>query len=146
MNLSELGFHKCAGAQKDYYAAFKKPMLNFMNTRNMEEFNRNMYDAASNSYAHLDTVIANGKSGRGAFSTVSGKEPNKIMGRTQGQLLRQLSEQDAKQELKRHLVKPARSTDPRHGAEQSQHSWTHLRGINPDAASKSGDRRYKRGF
>ncbi len=142
MNLTDLGFHKCAGAQADLYrlvkptitkslsARTKKDALNLMNEFNLpDDINEQM----------LNVGVFKSLLGAGE-KNLAAKVTRKGMDQIAGKLGRYP-----------HNIDPAvypipvgRATDIRGANGRPLNSWLHLRGIDPNAASKSGDRR--RGF
>lgn len=70
MNLTELGFHKTAGAQADAYKLLREYARNFYNVRNIDDMVM-AAKSSTNAFNRIDPEIANalasGKSGLFSF-------------------------------------------------------------------------------
>lgn len=143
MNLSEFGFHKCAGVQADLYRLTKPLLTKALNARTKKDVLQGLRESKI-----LPQDIHNYLRNTGVLkSVIDGGEKNlaaKVTAKGIDQISGKLGRYPHNIDPVAYPVPIGRTTDLRYGPEQRQNSWLHLRGIDPNAANKSGDRR--RGF
>lgn len=115
MTLQELGFHKSAGAQKDFYMAMKPHILGRLNARNLQDIRslKQFGERAEKEMAPLlDMPIhaANAENKRGPFALLL-REETPLMGKTQNNLNDQLQKQTYKRERAMRYVNRQGGTD-----------------------------------